>query len=206
MSTTSSRHRRPTLAALTLALGLAIAAPLATSAQAVLVTVQPTSIAPGTTTLTVTGSGFSPAGNGIYVVFGPITEAPVYYSDPSIYGAFKWVHVGAGESSAEAPLATDGSFSTTLDVASTFTTPAGDIDCAVTACAVVTFAAHGSPDRSQDTCVALAVGDVMSSASPAPSASLDPCAPITAGAAPSVAPGGSPAASPVVSAGVSAAP
>ncbi len=206
MSTASSRHRRPTLAALTLALGLAIAAPVATSAQAVSVTVQPTSIAPGTTTLTVTGSGFSTAGNGIYVVFGPIKEAPVYYSDPSIYGAFKWVHVGAGESPAEAPLATDGSFSTTLDVASTFTTPGGDIDCAVTACAVITFAAHGSPDRSQDTCVALAVGDVASSASPAPSASPDPCAPITGGAGASSAPGGSPAPSLAASPGASVAP
>ena len=201
----SSRHRRPTPAALAFALGLALVAPSGTLAQGVSVAVEPTSIAPGTTTLTVAGSGFDTAGNGIYVVFGPIAKAPVYYSDPSIYGAFKWVHVGAGESPAEAALEPDGSFSTTLDVASTFTTPAGDIDCAVTACAVITFAAHGSPDRTQDTCIPVMV-EGTTNASPAPSASPDPCAPITGGAGASPAPGASPAASRAASPGVSVAP
>ena len=70
--------------------------------------------------------------------------------------------------------AADGSFSTTLEVTSTFTTPAGDIDCGTTACAVITFAAHGSPDRSQDTCVPLLVGAIaVSPSSPAPGASPD---------------------------------
>jgi hypothetical protein len=200
MPTPSSHPRRPTVAAITLAFGLALAAPSTTFAQGVSLTVAPTSFPAGTATLTVTGSGFDTAGNGVYVVFGPITEAPAYYSDPSIYGAFKWVHVGATESPAEAPLAADGSFSTTLDVTSTFTTPAGDIDCAVTACAVITFAAHGSPDRSQDVCVAVTVGDIAASASPASSGSLDPCAPLTGGApAASGMPTGSAAPSPAAS-------
>ena len=42
----------------------------------------------GATTLTVIGDAASIRGNngnGIYVVFGPITPAPTYYMDPSIY-------------------------------------------------------------------------------------------------------------------------
>jgi hypothetical protein len=199
MSMAPSHPRRPTFAAVLLTVGLALAAPVATFAQGPSISVEPASIGPGSTTLTVTGSGFSTTGNGVYVVFGPIATAPVYYSDPSIYGAFRWVHAGAGESPAEAVLAPDGSFSTTLEVTSTFTTPAGDIDCATSVCAVITFAAHGSPDRSQDTCVPLLGGRIASPTGAGADASpgdgvaswaTDPCAPITGDPAASAAPVG----------------
>ncbi len=132
-------------------------------------------------TLTVTGTGFTPAGNGVYVVFGPITPAPGYYMDPSLYGAFKWVHAGAADTPATAPLAADGSFSTTLAVQAALTTPAGPVDCGAVACGVITFAAHGSPDRSQDTCVAVSfVTDGIGSPVPAPSAQV-PSSPDTGG-------------------------
>ena len=204
----SIRHRM-TLAGATV-LTLSLAATTTALAQGASITVEPATLENGATTLTVTGSGFDPAGNGVYVVFGPITPAPTYYSDPSIYGAFKWVHAGASESPVEAPLAADGSFSTTLDVMSAFTA-AGEVDCAATVCAVITFAAHGSPDRSQDTCVPLLVGGIASSAaSPGPLASAgsepvsgasDPCASIIGGGpATSAAPVGSPAPSAAASA------
>ena len=206
----SIRHRM-TLAGATV-LALSLAATTTALAQGASITVEPAALENGATTLTVTGSGFDPAGNGVYVVFGPITPAPTYYSDPSIYGAFKWVHAGANESPAEAPLAADGSFTTTLDVMSAFTA-SGEVDCAATVCAVITFAAHGSPDRSQDTCVPLLVGGIASSAaSPGPEASaaselgslaVDPCAPIT-GEAPVAS--GAPAGSPAPSAAASVAP
>jgi hypothetical protein len=191
MSPLTPAHRgRPILAGVALVTGLVLATPSSTFGQGASVSVEPPALQAGSTTLTVTGSGFETAGNGVYVVFGPITPAPGYYSDPSIYGAFKWVHVGAGESPVEATLAADGSFSTTLEVTSAFTTPAGDIDCVATACAVITFAAHGSPDRSQDTCVPLVVAGMAPTGSPAPGGSPDaglppthPCAPITGGAA-----------------------
>jgi hypothetical protein len=182
-----------------------VAAP-AVVAQGPSITVEPQVLDAGTTTLTINGSGFTGEGNGIYVVFGPITPAPVYHTDPGIYGAFKWVHAGAGDSPIEAPLAADGSFATSLEVTSRFTTSAGDVDCATAPCAVITFAAHGSPDRSQDTCVPLLVGGLASGpVSPDPAGSpgsalasgaIDPCAPITGpGALPSGAPdGASPAA------------
>ena len=205
-------HRSPRSALLVASLAaMALAAPLATIAQGASVSVEPQVLQSGSTTLTITGSGFLTEGNGVYVVFGPITPAPGYHADPSIYGAFKWVHAGAGESPVEAPLAADGSFATTLEVTSEFTTPAGDIDCAVTVCAVITFAAHGSPDRSQDTCLPLLVGAIASvPGSPDPDASpmagmaswaVDPCAPITGGGpGASGAPGGSTAPSAAASA------
>jgi hypothetical protein len=166
---------------------LVLVAASGTAAQGATLSVEPShDLRPDGATLSITGSGFSSAGNGIYVVFGPIVPAPDYYLDPSIYAAFRWVHAGAGDSPIEAPLADDGSFATTLEVAATFTTPSGDVDCAVSACAVITFAAHGSPDRSQDTCVEVTFGPAGASAAPAtippatpqetPVSSMDPTA------------------------------
>ncbi|MFN8517999.1 MAG: hypothetical protein U0667_01120 [Chloroflexota bacterium] len=173
---------RPALLGALLA-GLALATTSSTLAQAPSVAVEPTGELPaGAATLTVTGTGFATAGSGIYVVFGPITPPPGYYTDASIYGAFTWVHAGASGSPVEAELAADGSFSTALNVTSVFATGAGNVDCTVTACAVITFAAHGSPDRSQDTCSPVVfVG--TASASPA-AASPSPVAAATPSAAP----------------------
>ena len=200
----SPHSRRPILAGIALVGGLVLGTTAAAVGRGASISVEPIALETGSATLTVTGTGFETAGNGVYVVFGPITAAPGFYSDPSIYGAFRWVHSGAGESPVEAALAADGSFSTTRQVSSTFTTPAGDIDCAVTACAVITFAAHGSPDRSQDTCVAIPAGGSGSPApddTPDPATTVtDPCEPITAGTpVASGVPEGSAAASPAAS-------
>jgi hypothetical protein len=166
----------------------------AVSAQAPDVSIEPAGPLPaGSVTLTVSGIGFEPAGNGIYVVFGPVTPAPGYYLDPSIYGSFKWIHAGANESPAEAPLAADGSFGTTLEVVSTFATPAGEVDCAITACAVITFAAHGSPDRSQDTCTAVSFAAAATSPAPIASAVPSPVSPGPQGSADPVGSGSPPA-------------
>jgi len=154
-SVSFARHR-PALAGPTLALIVLLASGTGALAQGASVVVDPVGPLPeGANTLLVTGQGFATAGNGIYVVFGPITPAPGYYMDPGLYGAFKWVSPGGPETPATAPLAADGSFATTLAITSVMTTPNGEVDCATTACAVITFAAHGSPDRSQDTCTAV---------------------------------------------------
>ncbi len=179
---------RPVLLGALLA-GLALATTSGTLAQAPSVAVEPAGVLPaGAATLTVTGTGFAPAGNGIYVVFGPITPPPGYYTDASIYGAFAWVHAGAGGSPVEAELAADGSFSTTLNVTSVFATGAGNVDCTVIACAVITFAAHGSPDRSQDTCTPVAFGGTaaasLAAGSPGPATDATPSAPPTASIVP----------------------
>ena len=158
-----------TLLAVTVSVGTAVAA-------GPVVTVDPAGpLAAGTQTITVSGTGFDPVGNngsGIYVVFGPITPAPNYYIDPSIYGAVMWVYPAGQESGQTALMATDGSFSTTIDIPSSFTTPAGPVDCASVACGVITFGAHGSQDRSQDTCtsVTFMAGDAIAPVSPGMSA------------------------------------
>lgn len=209
----SGRPRWATLASATLVIAAVSAGPAAAAGP--VVAVAPAGpLAAGTQTITVSGTGFDPVGNngsGIYVVFGPITPAPNYYIDPSIYGAVKWVYPAGQESGQTALMATDGSFSTTIDIPSSFTTPAGPVDCASVACGVITFGAHGSQDRSQDTCTsvtfvagaavasvspgmsALPVASVapasmaapMGSAAPATSGGpADPCAPIAGAAAP----------------------
>lgn len=189
----STRATRSTAFAAVLALA-AFGVPAAAAGPSVSVTpVGPLPV--GTQVVTVTGSGFDPVGNhgnGVYVVFGPITPAPGYYLDASVYAAFKWVHPTGQESGAEAPMAADGSFSTTLDIPSTFTNQVGPVDCAVVACAVITFGAHGSQDRSQDTCTAMTFVAGAASASMEPAASGAPAA---ASVAPATAAPTTPAAS-----------
>jgi hypothetical protein len=188
----SGRLKWSMVAASTLLAAVAVAAgPVAASGP--VVTVAPTGPLPAAAqTVTVTGAGFDPVGNegnGVYVVFGPITPAPGYYMDPSVYAAFKWVYPAGAESPASAPMATDGTFSTTLDIPSSFTSPTGQVDCATVACAVITFGAHGSQDRSQDTCTLVTFAPGGASASMAPGTSG---APVASAAAPSMtAPSGS---------------
>jgi hypothetical protein len=168
---------------LALASAVLAAVSLATAASATGPTLRVVPAGPlpaGTQALTVSGSGFDPVGNrgnGVYVVFGPIVPAPAYYLDPSIYAAFKWIHPTAPESGAESPMAEDGSFSTTLVVPSSFTGPQGSVDCSAVPCAVITFGAHGSQDRSQDTCTALTFEPATASGEPAPAASIATVAP-----------------------------
>ena len=183
----SAAFPRPRPAVVGATLALALVAGGSALAQGASVTVEPVGPLPeGANTLTVTGQGFATSGNGIYVVFGPITPAPGYYMDPGLYGAFKWVSPGGADSPATVRLAEDGRFATTLDITSVVATSAGEVDCATTACAVITFAAHGSPDRSQDTCTAITflAGGVASrspvakplASSSAPVPSVDPSA------------------------------
>ncbi len=71
------------------------------------VTVTPAGPLPsGTQTITVTGSGFDAVGNeanGVYVAFGPVTPAPNYYMDPSVYAVVKWVYPAGVESPRHGP-------------------------------------------------------------------------------------------------------
>ncbi len=150
------RHRLLALTPLALALSLVASSIPGSAAGPVVVTIDPPGPYPaGTSTVTVSGRGFDAqarSDTGIYVLFGPITAAPDYYMDPSTYGAFKWVYLGGVDSQATAPMTVDGTFTTTLDIPSDFTASAGPVDCAAVPCAIITIAAHGAPDRSQDTC------------------------------------------------------
>jgi LPXTG-motif cell wall-anchored protein len=116
-----------------------------------------TGLAPGGQTVTVVGRGFDPTRNGgvgVYVVFGP--KEPDYATNAETFRSAKWVHPGATPSAGQAPLAADGSFTTTIEVVAGYTTTSGrTIDCRVLGCSVLTMAAHGTPDRSQDAQVAV---------------------------------------------------
>ncbi|WP_430332058.1 hypothetical protein [Rhodococcus sp. ACT016] len=86
--------------------------------------------------ITVRGSGFSTAGPGIYVGVAQMNRYS--YTDASVF------HNPTFIKPTEMP---GGSFSTTIEVVGAFA--AGD--CVANKCAIYTFAAHGSSDRSQDT-------------------------------------------------------
>ncbi|WP_433533313.1 HtaA domain-containing protein [Micromonospora sp. CA-263727] len=111
-------------------------------------------------TVTVSGSGFDPDANGgigFYVAFGPKGEN--YWTNSRPYKPVKWVHKNASSSAAQVKLGADGTFSTTLDLVSTYTDGNGDtVDCTVVQCYVLTFAAHASSDRSQDTFTPITFG------------------------------------------------
>ncbi|RIV39117.1 HtaA domain-containing protein [Micromonospora radicis] len=111
-------------------------------------------------TVTVTGSGFDPDANGgvgVYVAFGP--KGDNHWTNSRPYKPVKWVHKNASSSAAQVKLDADGSFSTTLDLVPSYIDGNGDpVDCTVTQCYVLTFAAHASSDRSQDTFTPITFG------------------------------------------------
>ncbi|GAA2735868.1 WxL domain-containing protein [Actinocorallia aurantiaca] len=115
------------------------------------ITVDPSSGAdPAGQTLTVNGSGFTANALGVYVSFGP--KNADYHTNANAYQKTKWVRVGATPSAGQDVLKADGTFSTTLEVSASYTDGDGNaVDCLKTQCYVLTFAAHGSADRSQDT-------------------------------------------------------
>ncbi|GED99994.1 hypothetical protein nbrc107696_04410 [Gordonia spumicola] len=92
--------------------------------------------ATGTTAVTVNGTGFATTGPGVYV--GVAETGKYSTTDSSVYSPVTWV---------PSTQISGGSFSVTLEIAPVFA--AGN--CIENSCAVYTFAAHGSSDRSQDT-------------------------------------------------------
>lgn len=95
-----------------------------------------TDIAAAGETITVTGSGFSGAGDGIYV--GLVQDDKFSATDAGAWMTTKWLR------------STDivgGSWSAAIDVEAL----KNGSDCLVNTCSIYTVAAHGSTDRSQDT-------------------------------------------------------
>lgn len=98
----------------------------------------------GSTAITVSGSGFKTSGNGIYVA---VTEKNKFSTtNADAFSAAEFVRASQ--------MSSDGSFSTTLNVEAVTSAA----NCVENDCALYTFAAHGSSDRSQDTATDLSVG------------------------------------------------
>ncbi|WP_026313421.1 hypothetical protein [Actinomadura flavalba] len=118
---------------------------------------QRTNVAPSGQSITITGSGFDAKRNngfGVYVVFGP--RPANYFRDANLFLSAVWVHQGGG-GNGQARMNADGSFSVRLNVKAKYTDGNGKaVDCLKSACYVMTMAAHGVPDRSQDTMVPIA--------------------------------------------------
>ncbi|MEU8263401.1 HtaA domain-containing protein [Micromonospora sp. NPDC048999] len=118
------------------------------------VTVTPTQgLDPAGATITVRGTGFDPDANngaGIYVSFGPKVDE--HWANASVLQVTKWVNKTNEPTDARDRMAADGSFTTTLPISAVYTDRNGNqVDCTQVQCYVITFAARGSADRSQDT-------------------------------------------------------
>ncbi|WP_246098201.1 hypothetical protein [Rhodococcus spelaei] len=95
-----------------------------------------TAIAAAGESITISGAGFSGAGAGLYV--GLAQDDKFSTTDASAWMTTKWL---------KATDIVDGAWSATVDVAAI----AGTSDCLKNTCSIYTVAAHGSPDRTQDT-------------------------------------------------------
>lgn len=98
----------------------------------------------GSTPITVSGTGFKTSGNGIYVAVAEKNKFSTTNADA--FSAAEFVRTSQ--------MSSDGSFSTTLNVEAVTSAA----NCVENDCALYTFAAHGSSDRSQDTATDLSVG------------------------------------------------
>ena len=98
----------------------------------------------GSTAITVSGTGFKTSGNGIYVAVAEKNKFSTTNADA--FSAAEFVRTSQ--------MSSDGSFSTTLNVEAVTSAA----NCVENDCALYTFAAHGSSDRSQDTATNLSVG------------------------------------------------
>lgn len=151
-----NRIARAGFAALLAGAGVVAATSLVAAADPQ-VTIEPgTELAAVAQEITVRGTGFDPEANGgvgLYVVFGPRTPAPTYYTDAELYIAARWVHPGAAEGAAgQALLAPDGTFTVTMTIEPRFVDGHdAEVDCLVDECVLITMAAHGVDDRTQDT-------------------------------------------------------
>lgn len=114
------------------------------SNSAVSVSLSTTQLAPeGTTTITVTGSGFKTTGNGVYVAVAEKSKFSTTNADA--FTASTYVRTSQ--------MTSTGGFTTTISV-----DPAtAAANCLENQCALYTFAAHGSSDRSQDTVTDLTI-------------------------------------------------
>ena len=137
--------------ALVVTLAAACVPPTTPPAGGPTVTVTPSSgLAANDASVTITGEGFNPAGFGIYVAVGP--KRADFSTNAGNYQVVKWVWANPSGSAGQAKLEADGSFSVAVGVDATYTDGNGNaVDCRVDQCQVLTFAAHGSTDRSQDT-------------------------------------------------------
>ncbi|SCL72379.1 HtaA domain-containing protein [Micromonospora peucetia] len=108
---------------------------------------------PSGATITVEGSGFDPAANGaagVYVSFGPRVDE--HWVNAGVLQVTKWVNAANEPTEARDKLNADGTFRTTLPISAVYTDGTGKrVDCTAVQCYVITFAARGSADRSQDT-------------------------------------------------------
>ncbi|NMM85251.1 hypothetical protein B2J88_12870 [Rhodococcus sp. SRB_17] len=95
-----------------------------------------TGIAAAGETVTVSGTGFSGAGAGIYV--GLVQDNKYSLTDAGAWMTTTWI---------KAANIVDGKWSTTVDAVAV----KGASDCLANTCSIYTVAAHGSPDRTQDT-------------------------------------------------------
>ncbi|MEU5903201.1 HtaA domain-containing protein [Micromonospora sp. NPDC047527] len=113
----------------------------------------PGGLDPNGSTITVRGSGFDPEANGaagFYVSFGP--KVAEHWANAGILQTTKWVNKTNEPTDARDRLNADGTFNTTLSVSAAYTARTGEeVDCIAVQCYVITFAARGSADRSQDT-------------------------------------------------------
>ncbi|MGI5165852.1 hypothetical protein ACQEU3_15975 [Spirillospora sp. CA-253888] len=139
-------------------LALAVPIGLAEPAHAASLQVsQRTGVDPAGATVSVSGSGFDARRNngfGVYVVFGP--RPANYFKDANLFAAAVWVHPKGG-GNGQARMSPSGSFSVSLRVKARYTDGNGKaVDCLAVACYVMTMAAHGVPDRSQDSMVPIA--------------------------------------------------
>lgn len=149
--------RRAAVLGTTALLGLGLAAAPAFAAGPSTTVTPSTGADPAGQDITVTGSGFDPSKNngfGVYVAFGP-KSGDDWYLNANAFQATKWVHKNASGSAGQAKMNADGTFDVTLSgIKAQYTDGDGkDVDCLVTQCYILTLAAHGSPDRSQDTAV-----------------------------------------------------
>ncbi|WP_432897277.1 HtaA domain-containing protein [Micromonospora matsumotoense] len=112
-----------------------------------------TGLDPAGATITVTGSGFDPEANGaagIYVSFGPKVDE--HWTNAGVLQVTKWVNKTNEPTEARDRLNADGTFRTTLPISAVYTDRTGTrVDCTAVQCYVITFAARGAADRSQDT-------------------------------------------------------
>jgi hypothetical protein len=122
---------------------------------------------PAGQTFQVSGSGFSATANGglgVYVAFGPdpALHPSDWFNNISHYQTAVWVHPGGTGTATNKNMNANGTFSFTLTNAdgSPLTATYGSTNCRQIQCGIVTMAAHGSTDRSQDSFRPISFGTV----------------------------------------------